>query len=49
MADLNESSDNILQRIQALGLEHRDLDRAIEALLLSPRVDELQLRRLKKR
>lgn len=49
MADLNESSDNILQRIQALGLEHRDLDRAIEALVLSPRVDELQLRRLKKR
>jgi len=49
MSDLIESTDTILQRIQELSLEHRDLDRAIEALVLSPRVDELQLRRLKKR
>jgi hypothetical protein len=32
-----------------LGLEHRDLDRAIEALALNPVHDELQLQRLKKR
>lgn len=43
------SSEPILLRIQELNLEHRDLDRAIEALVLTPAVDELQLRRLKKR
>lgn len=37
------------QRIASLRLEHRDLDAAIEALLASPSVDQLQLARLKKR
>lgn len=36
-------------RINELNLEHRDLDRAIEALELNPLHDELQLKRLKKR
>lgn len=49
MSNLSESSEAVLQRIQELSLEHRDLDRAIEALVLSPKADELQLRRLKKR
>lgn len=44
-----EASQAILQRIHELDLEHRDLDRAIEALVLAQAVDELQLRRLKKR
>jgi len=37
------------QRLHELQLEHRDLDRAIEALELNPLHDELQLKRLKKR
>jgi hypothetical protein len=45
----SDATATILQRIQELNLEHRDLDRAIEALVLTPAVDELQLRRLKKR
>lgn len=45
----SEAATVILQRIQELNLEHRDLDRAIEALVLTPAADELQLRRLKKR
>src|SRR5690242_6993140 len=44
-----ESSDEIKRRIGELNLEHRDLDRAIEALELNPLHDELQLKRLKKR
>jgi hypothetical protein len=44
-----ESSEEIKRRIGELNLEHRDLDRAIEALELNPFHDELQLKRLKKR
>jgi hypothetical protein len=44
-----ESSEEIKRRIGELNLEHRDLDRAIEALELNPLHDELQLKRLKKR
>jgi hypothetical protein len=44
-----ESSEDIKRRIGELNLEHRDLDRAIEALELNPLHDELQLKRLKKR
>ena len=36
-------------RIIELEVEHRDLDTVIDALILSGRPDELQLRRLKKR
>ncbi len=41
--------EEIKRRISELNLEHRDLDRAIEALELNPFHDELQLKRLKKR
>lgn len=44
-----ESTEEIKRRIGELNLEHRDLDRAIEALDLNPLRDELQLKRLKKR
>jgi len=39
----------IRQRIAALLIEHRDLDDAIQAMEIRPYVDQLQLRRLKKR
>ena len=44
-----ESVEEIKRRIGELNVEHRDLDRAIEALETSPAHDELQLKRLKKR
>ena len=44
-----ESAEEIKRRISELNLEHRDLDRAIEALEQNPPHDELQLKRLKKR
>lgn len=39
----------LLQRLQALSMEHRDLDRAIARLAETPLHDELQLNRLKRR
>ena len=36
-------------RIDELREEHRDLDRMIDALLSEPMIDELRVRRLKKR
>ena len=44
-----ESGEEIKRRISELNLEHRDLDRAIDALEHNPFHDELQLKRLKKR
>ena len=44
-----ENGEEIKRRISELNLEHRDLDRAIEALEHNPLHDELQLKRLKKR
>jgi len=44
-----ETSEEIKRRISELNLEHRDLDRTIEALEMNPLHDELQLKRLKKR
>ena len=44
-----ESAEEIKRRIGELNLEHRDLDRAIEALEQDPVHDELQLKRMKKR
>jgi hypothetical protein len=41
--------DEIKRRIIELQIEHRDLDEAIERLAHQPGVDELALRRLKKR
>lgn len=37
------------QRIEQLRLEHRDLDDIIERLIHDPHIDQLQLKRLKKR
>jgi len=39
----------IQQRLAVLREEHRDLDRAIAGLVEEPSMDQLQLRRLKKR
>lgn len=44
-----ESAEEIKRRISELNVEHRDLDRAIQALEENPLYDELQLKRLKKR
>lgn len=41
--------DDIKRRIIELQVEHRDLDEAIERLAKQPGVDELALRRMKKR
>ncbi len=41
--------DEIKRRIIELQVEHRDLDEAIERLASQPGVDELALRRMKKR
>ncbi|MCS7101122.1 MAG: YdcH family protein [Burkholderiaceae bacterium] len=42
-------TDAIKRRIVELQIEHRDLDEAIARLSAQPGVDELTLRRLKKR
>ena len=42
-------SDEITRRIVALQVEHRDLDAAIACFAIQAGIDELQLRRLKKR
>ena len=44
-----DNAEEIKRRISELNLEHRDLDRAIDALEHNPFHDELQLKRLKKR
>jgi len=46
---LSMDEEQIKRRIVELQTEHRDLDDAIERLSLQPGVDELRLRRLKKR
>ncbi len=46
---MENNTEEIKRRISELNLEHRDLDRAIEALDQNPLHDELQLKRLKKR
>jgi hypothetical protein len=45
----NMDADQIKRRIVELQIEHRDLDDAIERLSQQAGVDELRLRRLKKR
>jgi hypothetical protein len=39
----------VMQRLEELRVEHRDLDDIIQRLSLDPLVDQLQLRRMKKR
>ena len=53
---MTESDDKVntelferLERLRELRIEHRDLDDVIERLQLDLRVDELRLKRLKKR
>lgn len=46
---MENNTEEIKRRISELNQEHRDLDRAIEALDQNPLHDELQLKRLKKR
>jgi len=41
--------DEIKEKLAALQLEHRDLDDVIDHLQASLHIDQLQLRRLKKR
>jgi len=40
---------HIEQRLQALEIEHHDLDDVIDRLAIDPSLDRLQLQRLKKR
>ncbi|MHB8471436.1 MAG: YdcH family protein [Gammaproteobacteria bacterium] len=44
-----EDNADLLQRLQDLRIEHRDLDDVIARLAASVDLDQLQLRRLKKR
>jgi hypothetical protein len=39
----------IVERLKQLRVEHRDLDQVIARLVTDPNVDELMLKRLKKR
>jgi hypothetical protein len=45
----NDEPQNLLAQLQELRLEHRDLDEAIDRLEAAPTLDELMLRRMKKR
>lgn len=52
MTDLplsEEEKAQIQQRLQALEIEHHDLDDVIDRLAIDPGQDRLQLQRLKKR
>jgi hypothetical protein len=51
-----ETEDNVdrelfrnMEKLRQLRIEHRDLDEVIMRLALDARIDELQLKRLKKR
>ena len=52
MTDLPLTEDEKMQiqlRLQALEIEHHDLDDVIDRLAIDPSLDRLQLQRLKKR
>ena len=38
-----------IEKLRQLGIEHRDLDEIIERLAMDMRVDEIQMKRLKRR
>jgi hypothetical protein len=44
-----EEAEALRRKIETLRVEHRDLDAVIDRLSRDPEVDELQLRRLKRR
>lgn len=53
---MTDSTDNVdrelfrnIERLRALRIEHRDLDEVISRLSLDLNVDQLQVKRLKKR
>lgn len=45
----NDEPETLRTQLQELRIEHRDLDAAIERMEASPPLDELMLRRMKKR
>jgi hypothetical protein len=45
----NDEPENLIAQLQEVRLEHRDLDEAIDRLEATLPLDELVLRRLKKR
>jgi hypothetical protein len=45
----NDEPQNLLAQLQELRIEHRDLDEAIARLEAAPTLDELLMRRMKKR
>lgn len=45
----NDEPQNLLAQLQELRQEHRDLDEAIARLEAAPTLDELLMRRMKKR
>jgi len=47
--DTVDSPDQLRARLQELAVEHHDLDAAIAKLIDTPPMDELLLRRMKKR
>lgn len=49
MTEAFESTDDLQARLEALRTEHRDLDAAINQMLLIQIQDDLLIRRLKKR
>jgi hypothetical protein len=44
-----EETEALRSKVESLRVEHRDLDAVIERLSHDPELDELQLRRLKRR
>ena len=44
-----EAERTLVERLEALRIEHRDLDDAITRMEQGPYVDQLRLRRMKKR
>lgn len=50
MMDLTDEEAQLIRgKVEALKVEHRDLDDIIERLARDPNLDELQIRRLKRR
>lgn len=49
MQPANDEPASLPEQLQELRIEHRDLDEAIARLVAEPQIDELMLRRLKKR
>jgi len=49
MSNIPVDLDQVQRRIEALTLEHRDLDEIIHQLHTLPTADRLQIQRLKKR